>query len=795
MELLAPAGDREAMVAAVQCGADAVYLGYTAFGARGYAGNFDEQGLRGAIDYCHERDCRVYVTVNTLVKEHEMPALYRALALFNDAGADAIIVQDVGVAAVAHHCFPDLPLHASTQMALHNAQGVTFARKQGFTRVVAARECPLTELTAMAQTGVGIEAFAHGALCVSVSGQCLFSGMVGGRSGNRGRCAQPCRLPYRTGGGAQNYLLSMRDLMTLEYLPQLAKAGVTAIKIEGRMRRAEYVAAVVASYRRALDALKAGAAYTLQEAERDALLQVFHRGGFTKGHALGVSQGELIDASRPGHGGLEMGAIVGIRNGLAEMIAQRPLHDGDGLQVRAQKQDIEKEFTYSGPDVSVGSRALLRVPFPIEVGDAVFRLTDAPQMHEARLACAGERRRVPVDAVLAAFPGIPATLTLTDGAFTVAVATADPVAPAEKRALDIQGARRQIERMGDTPYALRSFELHSEGAFVSASALNALRRDALDALGLARKERPVRRVLPLAENPSTAAAVPLPLTPYPPCQRGEGHRSGGGIPGQRRSTGLIAQTNRLTDAKSLLAAGADAVCWSPLDYRLEALQRKIKNAGHSNVWFMLPPLAWSEELKELAAWVRAAEFNGVVLTNPGHLAIDWGELPKVADATLHAWNRYARYVLAEWGCQRATLPPELNAGEIAEAMAAGGAWEMVVYERTQLMLLSHYLPGEGPLIDRKGYAFPQERLRMAHGWHTRLLNSVPTWLTDKHARALRSLAEQGNLSWRLRFTDEPLMLCEALICRVRARLVDRIDDELDGMLGVVTSGHFSRGVE
>ncbi|MCL2544616.1 MAG: U32 family peptidase, partial [Clostridia bacterium] len=775
MELLAPAGDREAMVAAVQQGADAVYLGYTAFGARGYADNFDAQGLREAIDCCHERGCRVYVTVNTLVKEREMPALHRVLALINDAGADAIIVQDIGVAAVARACFPDLPLHASTQMALHNAQGAAFARERGFARVVAARECPLAELRAMAragnEAGVEVEAFAHGALCVSVSGQCLFSGMVGGRSGNRGRCAQPCRLPYRVGEGLRNYPLSMRDLMTIERLPELAGAGVTALKIEGRMRRPEYVAAAVAGYRRALDALKAGVPYALEEAERDALKQMFHRGGFTRGHALGARQGELIDASRPGHGGLEMGTMDGVRRGLAEMIALRPLHDGDGLQVRGRSGEFEREFTYAGPEVAAGARALLRVPFSVEAGDAVFRLTDAAQMREMRAACAGERRRVPVDAVLTAFPGAPAALELTDGAHTVSVAAGEPAACAEKRALDVEGARKQIERMGGTPYVLRSFELRGEGAFLPVSTLNALRRDALEALRLARIARPERRALPSMENPSTAAAVALPFT-----------REVGA-----RKENLIAQTCRLPETKSLLAAGADAVYWSPADYRPDALQREIIDADLAKVWFVLPPLAWSEELEQLAAWVRAARFCGVVLTNPGHLAIDWGELLPVADAPLHAWNRCARQTLAECGCLRATFPPELNAAEIAEVLA-GGAWEMVVYERTPLMLLSHCphrieagvaackaceagkpLPA---LTDRKGYAFPLERLRMAHGCQVRLLNSLPTWLPDKHARALRSLAEQGSLSWRLRFTDEPLEVCEALVRRARARLVD-----------------------
>ena len=244
MELLAPAGNRKALDAAIAAGADAIYLGYTAFSARSYAGNFDEKGLADAVRAAHQMGRRIYVTVNTLVKEEELPELTEALRVIRDSGADAILVQDLGVLRVARTAFPDLVIHASTQMTVNNVQGVQLLRDLGVRRVVPARECRISELHAMARTGAEIEAFVHGALCVCVSGQCLFSGMIGGRSGNRGKCSQPCRLPYTLSDGTRGYLLSPKDLMLVSRIRELREAGIESLKIEGRMKSPEYVATV-----------------------------------------------------------------------------------------------------------------------------------------------------------------------------------------------------------------------------------------------------------------------------------------------------------------------------------------------------------------------------------------------------------------------------------------------------------------------------------------------------------------------------------------------------------------------
>ncbi|MDR3050984.1 MAG: U32 family peptidase [Oscillospiraceae bacterium] len=784
-ELLAPAGTPEALVAAVQNGADAVYLGFTAFGARGYAANFDADALRWATAYCHLRGCRVYVTVNTLVKQKEMADLHALLALLCDIRTDAVIVQDAGVTAMARVCFPNLTLHASTQMALHNAQGARFAKEMGFARVVAARECSLAELRAMADAGIEVEAFIHGALCVSVSGQCLFSSMVGGRSGNRGRCAQPCRLPYRCGDQA-GHLLSTRDLMLLAHLPALADAGIHSLKIEGRMKRPEYVAIVTRAYRRALDALAQGRAYHANEATVQALRQVFHRGGFTRGHALGDRHAALLYPQRPGHGGLYMGKISALRNEkaghpLARLPLALSLHEGDGLQARG-KQDAD--FVYAGPDVAAGETALLRVPAGTRVGDEIYRLTDAAQMIAARESWAGESRPISVDARLRAAANEVAELSITDGTHTGVACTAQPTASAAGHPLDTETARAQVAKMGDSPFRLSAFSMQGQGGFLPRSTLNALRRDALADLAAQRLARPAMRALSLDQ------AAPLPDTP--PL--------------------LIAQTPHSHTAQTLLEAGADAVYWAPDDYRLHALDDAVAKSPKLDLWFVFPQVAWGKELEALAAWVRqnAHRLAGVVWANPGQCMLDIGGLSVVADDTLHTMSAWAARAWADLGAARVTLSPELNVGEAA-AFARGGGYEVVVYGRAQLMLLNHCprlarngavedapcdACGSGvslPLMtDRRGYAFPLRRVRLPHGCMVRLYNALPTWLGGvKHAARLRPMG----VSWRLRFTDESADACLTILRHARAAL-DGVPAPPNALpFTETTAGHFSRGVE
>ena len=277
LEILAPVGGRKQLIAAVCCGADAIYLGAKGFNARQNAENFDDTALTDVVSYCHTRNVKVYVTVNTLVTDDEIASLYSLAEMIAESGADAVIVQDLATAKLFRiHC-PSIALHASTQMTIHNKEGVKALEDLGFSRVVLARELTLSEIEFIASaTPLEIEVFVHGALCMSVSGACYLSSMIGERSGNRGLCAQPCRLNFKS--GKREYALSLKDMSYIEQIPQLQKIGVHSIKIEGRMKRPEYVAASVTACRAVLDG---------KQPELEMLQAVFSRSGFTQGYLLG----------------------------------------------------------------------------------------------------------------------------------------------------------------------------------------------------------------------------------------------------------------------------------------------------------------------------------------------------------------------------------------------------------------------------------------------------------------------------------------------------------------------------
>lgn len=300
IELLAPCGSVTGLRAVISAGADAVYIGGSRFGARAYAANPGEDDLLSAIDYAHLRGVKVYMTVNTLLKDSEMEDLYNYILPYYTQGVDAILVQDFGVLRYLHRCFPDLPLHASTQMTVTGPESAEFLKKYGVTRVVPAREMSLDELfTIGRESGLEVEAFVHGALCVCMSGMCLASSLIGGRSGNRGRCAQPCRLMYEA-EGRKAELLSPKDLCTLDLLPDMIEHGVVSLKIEGRMKQPEYAAGVVSIYRKYLDLyLNSGKeAYRVSRADRDLLMTLFNRDGFTDGYLKRHNGKDMMAFSR-----------------------------------------------------------------------------------------------------------------------------------------------------------------------------------------------------------------------------------------------------------------------------------------------------------------------------------------------------------------------------------------------------------------------------------------------------------------------------------------------------------------
>ncbi|MHB9929008.1 DUF3656 domain-containing U32 family peptidase [Clostridium botulinum] len=314
IELLAPAGSVESLYAAVQAGADAVYMGGSKFSARAYANNFDDEQLKEAINYCHLYGVKVYITVNTLIKEEEIKEAIKYIRFLYSIGVDALIIQDTGIAKLIKENLPDFEIHASTQMTVHNGEGAIFLKELGFKRIVLSRELSLKEIEYISKDlDIETEIFVHGALCICYSGQCLMSSILGGRSGNRGRCAQPCRLPYtlineKNDKETKGYLLSPKDICNIENMEDLIKAGATSFKIEGRMKRPEYVAGVIRSYRKAIDAAINKENFE-EEQNKKELMQLFNREGFSKAYLYGNKGKDMMAYSFPKNTGLLLGEV------------------------------------------------------------------------------------------------------------------------------------------------------------------------------------------------------------------------------------------------------------------------------------------------------------------------------------------------------------------------------------------------------------------------------------------------------------------------------------------------------
>ena len=779
MENLAPAGNREALLRADAAGADAVYLGYAAFSARAGAGNFDRRELEEAIRYAHLRHMRVHVTVNTLVKDGELEAVTEVLRLLRDLRADAVLVQDLGVLRIARRCFPGLTVHASTQMAIHNRTGVDWCRKQGIRRAVLARECSLDEIRKCAETGVEIEVFAHGAQCVAVSGLCLFSSMVGERSGNRGRCAQPCRMEYLY-RGRRGAWLSPRDVCLRDELPKLEEAGAASVKLEGRLKRPEYVAVVTQSYRKGLDSLAGGRFEPADEKEKEGLLQIFNRGGFMKGYALGCEDAGVIFPGGVNHRGIRIGRVAGADGKLARVKLEKDLGNGDGLAVRGERE--ETGLVYAGPDTRAGETALLRLRPGVKVkaGDEVFRLTDAEQV---RAAEALKGRTVPADLYLRAMPGEPLTLTATDGESWVTV-TGETVEAAEKRAATAEELARNLEKTGDTVFVPRETRIETEGAFVPVSRVNAIRREALEKLAEAR----IQAFEPDTDGDGEFPRENLPVSEVPP----------------------MAYVRTAEQAEAARAEGLRVV-FCPEDYRAEALER-LKAEIKPGDWLALPDVCEEETLQALRRWTGENRdlLGGVALGSVGQLGADW-PVPYGAGPGIPVMNRQAASLLFEEGCAFVTASPELTGQELKTLLAGGAPVVTAVYGRTRLMLL-HHCPArtalgldrrhrdcrmcdEGSpdalkgqeLEDRKGYRFPLLRQRLPEGCLVQLMNAFPTDnIINSEFRIQNSELKERGINKALIFTTESREDTEeALTAFAECRKV----------AGKTTSGHWKRPVE
>ena len=751
VELLAPAGSREALVAAVENGANAIYLAGNAFGARAYASNFDREALREAIHFAHLRKVAIHVTVNTIVADEEMGPLRDYLRFLYEAGADAVLVQDLGVARVAHETVPDLPLHASTQMSVSSLEGVRALAELGFTRVVLARELSLKEIRHIcAHAPVEIETFMHGALCVCYSGQCLMSSMIGGRSGNRGRCAQPCRLPYTLvdekgqdvlGDKAGSYLLSPRDLSTIDVIPDLIEAGVSSLKIEGRMKRPEYVATVVRTYREAIDSYYAGKGYAVTQEERDDLAQIFNR-DFTTAYLEGRPGKAMMSDRRPNNRGLLIGRVTAYdwdtrivtvklsgRLGLGDQVDFWVKVGGRVTATISSLRDAEGREVEEG---QAGDTVSFAIPSAVRDHDRVFKVYDARLMERAKetYASGAPVRRIPVAIAVRAAVGEPLTVTIADGEGHRAEGKTDFIGePARKRPLSEETIRKQVSRLGTSVYEMQSLNCEIAGeVMVPMSEINEARRKAVEALDALRlREIEVR---PARPEPKFTDRIARP-TP--------------------KKAHFLVAVDTLGKAEAALAAGADGILFGGESYEhrviapeeYERAWQMAREAG-ARIDFNTPRIVHDGQQKHVERLLDAfAAFppDAVHVHNIAMLAL----VRRLTDFAIHAdyslisYNKQTLAFLKAYGVSGATLSPELTAKEIRQlAKESPLPLTCIVHGRLELMVSNYCVTGsflggcgEGPctqpctrghfaLKDRKDALFP---LAMDQFCHMHVLNS------------------------------------------------------------------------
>ncbi|OLS02827.1 DUF3656 domain-containing U32 family peptidase [Tissierella creatinophila] len=479
-ELLAPVGSMESLYAAVQNGANAVYLGGKSFNARHFASNFSYDELREVIGYAHLNDVKVYITINILIENKEMEKALDYIRFLYEEDVDAIIVQDLGLAKLVHELFPKLNIHASTQMTINNLEGVKLLEELGFNRVVLARETPLEEIKRIKRgSQIELEGFIHGALCVSYSGQCLMSSVIGGRSGNRGRCAQPCRMPYsivdKNGDllddWQERYLLSPKDLNTLDYIEEIINAGIHSLKIEGRMKRPEYVATIVETYRKVIDKNEKAS-----PKEKEDVEQIFNR-GFTKGVGLGDFGRDFISMDRPDNRGTTLGTVINTNRDTVFILLKNTLEKEDGIEFtllngkyKGMKSPISGK---KGDTVEVKKIGNVRKNSPVYKSSSITLLKKAQESYVKN------KNIYPINMEITIKIGQNPILKLNYRDYETLNHVDFAVQEAKSKGLTKEKIREQLSKLGDTQFSLNNLDINlDENSFLPLSVLNELRRDA-----------------------------------------------------------------------------------------------------------------------------------------------------------------------------------------------------------------------------------------------------------------------------------------------------------------------------
>jgi U32 family peptidase len=823
-ELLAPAGDWECAKAAVENGANAIYFGLDKFNARMRAHNFTESDLPKLMEFLHRRGVKGYVTFNTLVFQNELADAENYLRAIIAAGVDAAIVQDVGICRLIRRLSPDFPIHASTQMTVTSTAGVEFARDLGCHLVVLARECSIKEIekiSAVESASLPLEVFVHGALCVAYSGQCLTSESLGGRSANRGECAQACRMPYDLIAdgkpvplGDKRYLLSPQDLAGLEILPELVRAGVVSLKIEGRLKAPEYVASITRVYRQALDKLRFtnDGLRTANESVRQSRIEnqkyememSFSRGLYT-GWFGGTNNQQLVHARFGKKRGVFLGAVIRVHGGKITLQLQAPLKAGDGVVFDAGRPDEKEEggrvygiknfqneatrTTESVLEFGHGDLDFNRV----HVGDKLWKTNDPELDKRLRQSFAGETPRFqrPIEMEVHGLVGKPLTVIARDELGHVAqIDSAMPLTRAEKQPLTTERLRDQLGRLGGTPFRLDGLENNLSGeVMLPVSELNRLRREVVTELETLRSqpkrwtlERGMRSAERGIESSGTSKAIP--------------HSA-------LRTPQLIVLVRSLPQLEAALKCGVRTVYCEfedPKKYREAvttfhtaygcSIPSSVLNHSSSqpSIW-VAPPRIFKTGEEWILKQVRSSDADGYLVRNYDHLN-SFAGCRKRGDYSLNVANGLAAdYFKNKFGLESVTPSYDLNFSQLESLLqAAPPEWfEVTIHQHMPMFHMEHCVfcaflthgtdytncgrPCDTRVVKLRDRVGAEHALKADAGCRNTVFNSQ----TQSGAEYISRMIELGVRNFRVEFLDETPETVERTIAKYRQLLRGEID--------------------
>lgn len=800
VEILAPAGSMECLKAAITAGADAVYTGGALFGARAYAHNLTEEELLEAIDYVHLHGRRLYLTVNTLIKDREMEKqMYDYLLPYYRQGLDAVIVQDIGLFRFIRKHFPDLPIHASTQMTLTGVDGAKFLEKEGAQRIVTSRELSMAEVKKIAdETELEIESFVHGALCYCYSGQCLFSSFIGGRSGNRGQCAQPCRLLYRTPEAKRpQYLLSLKDICTLELIPEMIESGIYSFKIEGRMKKPEYAAAVAFQYRKYADlylkyyeecpaeedpAAYAMKKYRVREEDRQMLLDLYNRGGFHTGYYHTQNGREMISLNRPNHAGVPAVKVLAKKGRNVTAKALTDLYPQDIIELPMRK-GREKADNYTCKD-AVRKGMNVQIPVfadtPFKRDEIWMRTRNSTLIDTLREEFVNGKIKERICGTFRLYPQEKATLTVKcrDAEITVA---GEKAQEALSQPMSRERIEKQLRKTGNTEFEFSFLKAEiGEKVFLPMQSLNELRREALETLEkvICEKYRRSGEVKDPEEDKTELSMEEEILS------------------GWTASVRTAEQMEVILEEEAIGRIYADCTMFPRIwekDSYVEWIT-KVHAAG-KEIYLVMPYIFRERTRKQYeAAYNRifGAGWDGILIANYESFAFlkEHGYTGRImTDYNLYEFNQESRKFWKEKGVFEFTAPVELTERELQDLRVKDG--EVIVYGYLPMMISAGCIQkttrgclkksGQTTITDR--YRNPFVVKNECDYCYNILYNYVPLYLGDR----MEEVYQIGPGWIRLMFTTERQQ-------EVR-QILSAYFEGKELPEGTYTRGHWKRGIK